>query len=148
MIQYQTELMMLAEDYKLLLLLDTFIFTQTLLFTTQWIRPSRRPCSFQFLMTLGIGYWTRNLSVCATYTGMKTRPLAISFLSIHHIFTCFCAARAFVLLHSHFPSPLHRTALSNVAYAVPAGYIYFLNDLFGDEAEPTGLAWHSCIESF
>ena len=61
----------------------------------------------------------------------------------------FCAARAFVLLHSHFPSPLHRTALSNVAYAVPAGYIFiFLNDLFGDEAEPTGLAWHGCIESF
>ena len=45
-------------------------------------------------MTLGIGYWTRNLSVCATYTGMKTRPLAISFLSIHHIFHLFlCSAR-------------------------------------------------------
>ena len=78
---------------------------------------------------------------------MKTRPLAISFLSIHHIFTV-CAARATMLLHSHFPSPLHRTALGNVAYALPAGYIYFLNDLFGDEAEPAGLAWHSYIESF
>ena len=53
-----------------------------------------------------------------------------------------------MLLHSHFPSPLHRTALGNVAYALPAGYIYFLNDLFGDEAEPAGLAWHSYIESF
>ena len=82
---------------------------------------------------------------CATYTGMKTRPLAISCLSIHHIFTV-CAARATMLLHSHFPSPLHRTALGNVAYALPASYI-FISSMTYSETRPNRPGWHGTVTS-
>ena len=60
--------------------------------------------------------------------------------------TRFYAARAMMLLHSHFPSPLHRTALGNVAYALPAGYI-FISSMTYSETRPNRPGWHGTVAS-
>ena len=83
---------------------------------------------------------------CATYTGMKTRPLAISCLSTHHIFHFVFRSARDDAAAIHFLSSLCCTALSNLAYAVPAGYIS-ISSMTYSETRPNRLGWHGTVAS-
>ena len=100
--------------------------------------------TMQLLMTVWIGYWTRNLSVMRDVHQDENSP-TWHFFCPFIIFSSFVQCARWCCFN---PLPLstmsHGFGQPSLCSAIRL-YFYFLNNLFGNEA---GLVWYSCIKSF
>ena len=100
---------------------------------------------FSILMTLGIGYWTRNLSVLRDVHRDENSPTC-NFLSVHSShFHCLCSARDNAASFS-FPlsTPPHGFGQRSLCLA---SRLHFISSMTYSETRPNRPGWHGTVTS-